>query len=239
MSEAELEEPMVATPPGEPPSEQELQDLARPSSALALFTVFRHRNYRLFFSGQLVSLMGTWMQSVAQAWLVYRLTHSPFLLGLTSFCAQVTVFFMAAFGGMIADRVDRRKMLLVTQALSMIQAAIMAVLTISGFVQVWEVILLAFGIGLINAVDVPTRQAMTIDMVGREDLRHAIALNSMMFNLARVIGPSIAGALIALVGEGPCFALNAVSFAAVLTSLFLMRLPSPPPRRTGRPWRDI
>jgi predicted MFS family arabinose efflux permease len=239
MSEAELEEAIVGTPPDEPPAENEIEELARPSSALALFRVFHHRNYRIFFSGQLVSLMGTWMQSVAQAWLVYRLTHSPFLLGLTSFCAQVTVFFMAAFGGMIADRVDRRKMLLVTQGLSMIQAAIMAVLTISGVVQVWEIILLAFGIGLINAVDVPTRQAMTIDMVGREDLRHAIALNSMMFNLARVIGPSIAGALIALVGEGPCFALNAVSFAAVLTSLFLMRLPSPPPRRTGRPWRDI
>jgi MFS family permease len=183
--------------------------------------------------------MGTWMQSVAQAWLVYRLTHSPFLLGLTSFCAQVTVFFMAAFGGMIADRVDRRKMLLVTQALSMLQAALLAGLTIAGIVHVWEIIVLAFGIGLINAVDVPTRQAMTIDMVGRDDLRHAIALNSMMFNLARVIGPSIAGALIAVVGEGPCFALNALSFGAVLTSLLLMRLPGRPPARTGKAVRDI
>jgi MFS family permease len=213
--------------------------LARPSSAFALLTTFRHRNYRLFFAGQLVSLMGTWMQSVAQAWLVYSLTHSPFLLGLTSFCAQVTVFFMAAFGGMIADRVDRRKMLLVTQGLSMIQAAILAVLTLAGVVQVWEIIVLAFGIGLINAVDVPTRQAMTIDMVGRDDLRHAIALNSMMFNLARVIGPSIAGALIAVVGEGPCFALNALSFAAVLASLLLMRLPQRPRRAAGHPLRDI
>src|SRR5947207_4062475 len=183
--------------------------------------------------------MGTWMQSVAQAWLVYKLTHSPFLLGLTSFCAQVTVFFMASCGGMIADRVDRRRMLIVTQALSMIQAAILAALTVAGIVQVWEIIVLAFGIGLINSVDVPTRQAMTIDMVGRENLRHAIALNSMMFNLARVIGPSIAGALIAVVGEGPCFALNALSFAAVLTSLFLMRLPSRPRRRAGHPLRDI
>src|ERR1051326_6750360 len=229
----------AGTPFDEPPAEREVEQLARPSSALALLTVFRHRNYRLFFSGQLVSLMGTWMQSVAQAWLVYRLTHSPFLLGLTSFCAQVTVFFMASFGGMIADRVDRRKMLLVTQSLSIIQAGILAGLTIAGIVQVWEIIILAFGIGLINSVDVPTRQAMTIDMVGREDLRHAIALNSMMFNLARVIGPSIAGALIAIAGEGPCFALNALSFAAVLTSLLLMRLPSPPHRRTGRPLRDI
>ncbi len=239
MSEAELEEPLAAPVAGEPPSEQEMEALARPSSALGLLTVLRHRNYRLFFAGQLVSLMGTWMQSVAQAWLVYRLTHSPFLLGLTSFCAQVTVFFMASFGGMIADRVDRRKMLLVTQSLSMIQAAILAVLTLAGVVQVWEIIVLAFGIGLINSVDVPTRQAMTIDMVGREDLRRAIALNSMMFNLARVIGPSIAGGLIALVGEGPCFALNAVSFGAVLTSLLLMRFPQRGRRRAGHPLRDI
>jgi predicted MFS family arabinose efflux permease len=238
MSDAEPDS-RIGTPPDEPPSEQEVEELARPSSALALLTVFRHRNYRLFFSGQLVSLMGTWMQSVAQAWLVYRLTHSPFLLGLTSFCAQVTVFFMASFGGMIADRVDRRKMLLVTQSLSMIQAGILAGLTIAGIVQVWEIIILAFGIGLINSVDVPTRQAMTLDMVGRGDLRHAIALNSMMFNLARVIGPSIAGALIAVVGEGPCFALNALSFGAVLTSLLLMDLPQRRRRVSGHPLRDI
>jgi MFS family permease len=238
MSDAEIELP-IPTSPEEPPSTQIVEELARPSSAFALLNVFQHRNYRLFFAGQLVSLMGTWMQSVAQAWLVYRLTHSPFLLGLTSFCAQVTVFFMASLGGMIADRVDRRKMLLATQAASMVQAAILAGLTLAGVVRVWEIIVLAFGIGLINSFDVPTRQAMTMDMVGREDLRHAIALNSMMFNLARVIGPSIAGALIAIVGEGPCFALNALSFAAVLTSLLLMRLPSRPPRRGGHPLRDI
>jgi MFS family permease len=239
MSGAELEEPAAGTRPDEPPAEQEVPELASRSSALALLEVFRHRNYRLFFAGQLVSLMGTWMQSVAQAWLVYRLTHSPFLLGLTSFCAQVTVFFMASFGGMIADRVDRRRLLLVTQGLSMVQAATLAVLTLTGVVQVWEIIGLAFGIGLINSVDVPTRQAMTLDMVGRGDLRHAIALNSMMFNLARVIGPSIAGALIAIVGEGPCFALNALSFGAVLTSLILMRFPQRSRRPTGHPLRDM
>jgi len=240
MREAEFEVPLAAgTPPDEPPAEQEVADLARASSALALLTVFRHRNYRLFFSGQLVSLMGTWMQSVAQAWLVYRLTHSPFLLGLTSFCAQVTVFFMASFGGMIADRVDRRRMLLITQGLSMVQAATLAGLTLAGVVQVWEIIALAFGIGLINSVDVPTRQAMTLDMVGRDDLRHAIALNSVMFNLARVIGPSIAGGLIAVVGEGPCFALNALSFGAVLTSLLLMHMPPQKRPKPGHPLRDM
>jgi MFS family permease len=227
------------TPFEEPPSEQEIADLSSASSTLALLKVFRHRNYRLFFSGQLVSLMGTWMQTVAQAWLVYRLTHSAFLLGFTSFCAQVTVFFMASLGGMIADRVDRRKMLLVTQALAMIQAGTLAVLTLTGVVQVWEIIALAFGLGLINSVDVPTRQSMTLDMVGRGDLRHAIALNSMMFNLARVIGPSVAGALIAWVGEGVCFSLNALSFAAVLTSLFLMRFPERAHRVQLHPLREV
>jgi predicted MFS family arabinose efflux permease len=229
----------VGTPPDEPPSEQEVADLARPASALALLQVFRHRNYRLFFAGQLVSLMGTWMQTVAQAWLVYSLTHSPFLLGFTSFCAQVTVFFMASLGGMIADRVDRRKMLMVTQGLAMAQAAILAVLTLTGVVQVWEIIALAFGLGLINSVDVPTRQSMTLDMVGRGDLRHAIALNSMMFNLARVVGPSLAGALIAVVGEGVCFGINALSFAAVLTSLFLMRFPARAARVQQHPLREM
>src|SRR5215470_5385551 len=142
MREPGAEPRVVATPPDEPPAEQEVEDFARPSSALALLTVFRHRNYRLFFAGQLVSLMGTWMQSVAQAWLVYSLTHSPFLLGLTSFCAQVTVFFIAPFGGVIADRVDRRRMLIWTQSLSMAQAILLAVLTLSGVVQVWQIILL-------------------------------------------------------------------------------------------------
>jgi MFS family permease len=230
---------VVGTPMGEPPSEQELADLGAPSSTWALLKVFRHRNYRLFFSGQLVSMMGTWMQSVAQGWLVYSLTHSTLLLGLTSFCAQVTVFFMASFGGVIADRVDRRRMLMITQSLSMAQAILLAVLTLTHTVQVWEIIALAFGLGFINAFDIPSRQAMTLDMVGREDLRHAIALNSMMFNLARVIGPSLAGALIAVVGEGVCFALNALSFGAVLTSLILMRIPQRLPRINEHALREI
>ncbi|MGD0144019.1 MAG: MFS transporter, partial [Rhizomicrobium sp.] len=166
-----------ATPPDD-------ASVLQPPTALALLRVFRHRNYRLFFAGQLISLMGTWMQSVAQGWLVYTLTHSPFLLGLTSFCGLVPVFFMSAFGGTISDRVDRRRMLIVTQSLSMLQAAILAGLTLAHVVQVWEVIVLAASMGLINSFDVPTRQAFTIEMVGREDLRDAIALNSMMFNLA-------------------------------------------------------
>ena len=229
----------AVTPPDEPPSGHELDAIVRPSSALALFKVFRHRNYRLYFTGQLVSLMGTWMQTVAQAWLVYSLTHSPFLLGLTSFAAQVTVFFVAPFGGMVADRVDRRKFLLVTQSAAMIQAAILAVLTLLHLVQVWEIVCLALSMGLINAFDIPTRQSMTLDMVGREDLRHAISLNSMMFNAARVVGPTLAGMLIAWVGEGICFALNAASFGAVLISLLLMQFSARLPRINQNAFREV
>jgi MFS family permease len=220
-------ENIIGTPPDEPPAEQEIADLARPRSLLG---VFRHRNYRLFFTGQLVSLMGSWMQNTAQPWLVYDLTHSKLLLGVVSFCSTVPVFFITPFGGMVADRVDRRKFLLVTQSAAMIQAATLAVLTLTGAIRVWEIICLALTMGLINSFDIPTRQSMTLDMVGREDLRHAISLNSMMFNGARIVGPALAGALIALVGEGICFALNAVSFAAVLVSLLLMRLAARPPR---------
>jgi MFS family permease len=221
-----------ATPPDE-------ESVLQPPTALALLRVFRHRNYRLFFAGQLVSLMGTWMQSVAQGWLVYTLTHSPFLLGLTSFCGLVPVFFMSAFGGTISDRVDRRRMLVVTQSLSMLQAAILATLTLLHIVQVWEVIVLAASMGLINSFDVPTRQAFTIEMVGREDLRNAIALNSVMFNLARIIGPGAAGVLVALAGEGVCFALNAISYGAVLTSLLLMHVEPRVIRKQGHPLREL
>ena len=211
----------------------------RAPSALTLLHVFRHRNYRLFFSGQLVSLMGTWMQSIAQGWLVYALTHSPFLLGVTSFAGQVPVFFVTAFGGTIADRVDRRRMLIVTQSLAMAQAATLAALTLTGVVKVEEVIVLALCMGLVNAFDIPTRQAFTLDMVGREDLRNAISLNSVMFNLARIVGPTLAGLLVAVAGEGVCFALNALSYAAVLTSLFLIRVPARPHRVPEHPLREL
>jgi MFS family permease len=229
-------ENIVGTPPDEPPAEQEIADIVRPRS---LIGVFRHRNYRLFFTGQLISLMGSWMQNTAQPWLVYSLTHSTVLLGVTSFCSMVPVFLMTPFGGMVADRVDRRKFLLFTQSAAMLQATVLAVLTLTGTVQVWEIICLALTMGLINSFDIPSRQSMTLDMVGREDLRHAISLNSMMFNLARIIGPTIAGALIAVVGEGICFALNAASFGAVLISLYMMRLAERPPRVSQKALREI
>jgi MFS family permease len=231
-------ENILGTPPDEPPSEQELADIAQPRRS-GLLGVFRHRNYRLFFAGQFVSLMGSWMQNTAQPWLVYDLTHSKLLLGVVSFCSTVPVFFITPFGGMVADRVDRRKFLLVTQSAAMLQAAALAVLTLMHLVQVWEIICLALTMGLINAFDVPTRQSMTLDMVGRADLRHAISLNSMMFNAARVVGPTLAGALIAVVGEGICFALNAFSFGAVLVSLLLMRLAERPPRINRNAWREM
>jgi len=227
------------TPLDEPPAEQEIEDLARPGATRQLLQVFRHRNYRLFFTGQLVSLMGTWMQNVAQSWLVYSLTHSTVLLGLTSFCSTVTVFFITPFGGMVADRVDRRRLLLFTQSAAMAQAGILAVLTLTHVIRVGEIIGLALCLGFVNAFDVPSRQSMTLDMVPKEDLRHAISLNSMMFNLARIVGPSLAGALIAVVGEGICFALNAVSFAAVLTSLYLMEFAPRARRVAGKPLREI
>jgi predicted MFS family arabinose efflux permease len=228
---------ILGTPPDEPPAEQEIApDIRRPAGLLA---VFRHRNYRLFFTGQLVSLMGSWMQNTAQPWLVYDLTHSKELLGVVSFCSTVPVFFVTPFGGMVADRVDRRKFLLITQSAAMLQAAVFAALTLAHLIQVWEIICLALTMGLINAFDVPTRQSMTLDMVGREDLRHAISLNSMMFNLARIIGPSLAGLLIYFVGEGICFAFNALSFGAVLVSLLLMRLAARPPRIAENAFREV
>ncbi len=231
-------ENILGTPPEEPPSEQEIADLAQPRRS-NLLGVFRHRNYRLFFTGQLISLMGSWMQNTAMPWLVYDLTHDKFLLGVTSFCSTVPVFFLTPFGGMIADRVDRRKFLLLTQSAAMLQATVLAVLTLSHRVQVWQLICLALTMGLINSFDIPTRQSMTLDMVGREDLRHAISLNSMMFNGARIVGPTLAGLLIFAVGEGICFALNAVSFGAVLVSLLLMRLAARPPRLNRNALHEI
>jgi MFS family permease len=188
----------------------------------ALLRSLRHRNYRLFFSGQLISLIGTWMDTVAEAWLVYRLSHSALLLGLAAFASQIPVFLLAPWGGVLADRYDRRKILIWTQSLSGVQAMILAVLTLTHHVTIWQVIVLAAGLGIVNAVDMPTRQAFIVDMVSRDDLMNAIALNSSMFNGARVIGPAVAGIIVAAIGEGWCFFANSVSYIAVITGLALM-----------------
>src|SRR5436190_14235867 len=162
----------------------------------------RHRNYQLFFGGQLISLIGTWMQSVAQAWLIYRLTHSALLLGAVGFAGQIPIFLIAPIGGHVADRVDRRRIIIVTQTCAMILASILAGLTLSGRIHEWHIIVLAALLGIVNAFDMPARQAFIVQMVEREDLMNAIALNSSMFNGARVVGPAVAGILVAAIGEG-------------------------------------
>ena len=187
----------------------------------------RHRNFQLFFSGQLISLIGTWMQSVAQSWLVYRMTGSALLLGSVGFASQVPVFLFAPLGGIAADRFDRRHIVIATQTASMLLAFILAALTLFHKVQVWHVFVLASLLGVVNAFDIPGRQSFLVDMVGKEDLMNAIALNSSMFNGARVIGPAIAGILVAKIGEGWCFFANAVSYIAVIIGLLLMRVIAP------------
>jgi MFS family permease len=186
----------------------------------------RHRNFQLFFAGQLISLTGTWMQSVAQSWLVYRLTDSGLLLGLVGFAGQFPVLLLAPVGGSVADEFSRHRIVLATQAASMFLALTLAFLTLAGQVQIWHVFVLAALMGVVNAFDIPARQAFLVEMVGRSDLMNAIALNSSMFNGARIIGPAVAGILVALIGEGWCFLLNGVSYIAVLAGLLAMRLPA-------------
>lgn len=191
----------------------------------SMFRALRHRNYRLFFSGQLVSLTGTWMQSVAQGWLVLRLTDSPALLGLTAAASSLPVLLLSLPAGTIVDRVPKQRLLLLTQVAAMILAVTLAALTLSGLVQAWHVMVLAVLLGVVNAFDAPARQSFTVEMVGKEDLLNAIALNSSIFNAARTVGPAVAGAVVALIGEGPAFALNALSFVFVIAGLLMMRLP--------------
>jgi MFS family permease len=211
--------------------EQEKQEFARPASRQSRLGLavraLRHRNFQLFFAGQAISLIGTWMQTVAQSWLVYRMTGSALLLGTVGFASQIPVFIMAPIGGIVADRHNRRRVVIGTQCSSMILAAILAFLTLSGRIHVWQIMVLAAGLGVVNAFDIPARQAFLIDMVGREDLLNAIALNSSMFNGARIIGPAIAGILVASIGEGWCFFANAVSYIAVIVGLLLMRIEHP------------
>jgi MFS family permease len=185
----------------------------------------RHRNFRLFFGGQAISLIGTWMQTVAESWLVFRLTGSEALLGFVGFAGQIPVFLLAPFGGAFADRHDRRWTLVATQTAAMVLAMSLAVLTLTGRIRVWEVFALGALLGVVNAFDIPTRQSFFVEIVGREDLLNAIALNSSMFNGARVVGPAVAGILVASIGEGWCFFANSVSYVAVIVGLVAMRRP--------------
>jgi MFS family permease len=193
----------------------------------ATFRALRHRNFQLFFAGQFVSLVGTWMQTIAQSWLVYRLTGSSLLLGVVGFSSQIPVFLLAPLGGLVADRWNRQKVVIATQSASMILAFILAGLALARRLTVWEIIALAVGLGVVNAFDIPARQAFLVEMVDREDLMNAVALNSSMFNGARVAGPAIAGILVAALGVGWCFFANAVSYIAVIIGLLLMRIDRP------------
>jgi MFS family permease len=184
----------------------------------------RHYNYRLYFFGQVVSISGTWMQTVAQAWFVVQNTHSPLAVGILAVCQFGPYGLFGLFGGAVADRIDQRKVLMGTQAAFMVTAALLAGLTLAGHATVWEVYVLAGITGLITVLDNPVRQAFTIQMVGRDELPNAIALNSSLFNASRIVGPAIAGGLIAVAGVGICFLINALSYLAVLAALWLMRV---------------
>ena len=207
-----------------PPNAGLLQDSNPRSRLKDMFRSLRHRNFQLFFSGQMISLIGTWMQNIAQAWLVYSMTGSALLLGVVGFAGQIPIFIFAPLGGLAADRWNRHRVVICTQVASMILAFALAALTLMHIVKVWEVIVLAALLGVVNAFDVPARQSFLIEMVSRDDLMNAIALNSSMFNGARVIGPAIAGITVAKIGEGWCFFANAVSYIAVIAGLLYMRL---------------
>jgi MFS family permease len=191
-----------------------------------IFRTLSSRNYRLFFTGQSISLIGTWMQRVAMSWLVYHLTSSEFLLGLVSFLGLIPVFVLSPFAGVLADRFHRLHLLIATQVLAMLQAFLLTVLVMTGLIRIGHIMALATLLGLINSFDTPIRQAFTAELVEKKaDLGNAIALNSAMFNSARMLGPTIAGLLIAAFGEGFCFLLNGLSYLAVIAALLRMRIP--------------
>ena len=194
------------------------------------FRALRNRNYRIFFSGQLVSLVGTWMQTIAQGWLVYRITHQPAMLGVASFAALAPAFLLSTLGGVLADRVDPRRLAMATQAALLIQALVLGILTLRGDIRISHVLVLASVMGVANAFDLPARLVLVSRTVPREDFPNAIALNSSIFHGSRIIGPGIAGLVVAAYGEGWCFLLNAASYLAALVGLMLLREGPAPPR---------
>ncbi|MDB5037959.1 MAG: putative transporter [Bacteriovoracaceae bacterium] len=201
----------------------------------SIVRALRHRNYRLFFGGQSVSLIGTWLTRVATSWLVYRLTHSALLLGVVSFAGQFPTFLLSPIAGVLVDRWNRYKVLVITQILSMLQSAALAVLTLMHIITIPEILALSILQGLINAFDMPSRQALVVELIeDRKDLPNAIALNSSMVNMARLVGPSVAGILIATTGEGGCFTIDAISYLAVIASLLMMKLRIHPARPHGK-----
>lgn len=198
------------------------------------FSALQYRNFRLWFIGQIISLVGTWMQTTAQGYLVYELTGSPILLGIVGFTSGIPVWLFSLYGGVVADQISRRKMIIITQSSMMALAFILAVLTFTGTVQAWHIIVLSFLLGTANAFDGPARQSFVVDMVAKEDLTNAIALNSSVFNLGTVVGPAIAGLVYAWLGPGWCFTINGISFIGVLVALFMMHVVARPPALAGK-----
>ena len=195
---------------------------------IAIFRSLKHRNYRLFFSGQGISLVGTWMQQIAMSWLVYRMSGSPLLLGVVAFSGRIPTLLFGPFAGVLADRTNKHRFIVITQTLSMVQAFALSALVLTGAVRIWQVIALSFILGCVNAFDIPIRQAFVVDMLEKkEDLGNAIALNSSLVNGARLIGPAIAGILIAALGEGLCFLFNGISYLAVIAALLMMKIGKP------------
>lgn len=206
----------------------------------SIFAAMRHRNFQLYFGGQLVSNIGTWMQIIAQGWVVYQISRSELSLGLVAFASAIPVLVISPWGGVVVDRVSRRKLLILTQSGAMLLAFILAALMFQNAVQEWHVVVLAALLGVVNAFDAPARQAFVPEMVGKEDLPNAIALNSMMFNSARVIGPAVAGLVLGLVGAAWCFTLNGISYLAVILGLLLMEIPAREKiQHSNSPWQQL
>ncbi|MBI1793704.1 MAG: MFS transporter [Chloroflexi bacterium] len=225
-----MEEPISQEPPVEPV----IEERSNPFAAL------RHRNFQLYFGGQLISNAGTWMQIIAQGWLVYQISRSDLTLGIVGFASAIPTLIISPWGGVIVDRVPKRSLLILTQASAMLLAFILAALAFTNTVREWHIILLAAGLGVVNAFDAPARQAFVIEMVGKEDLPNAIALNSMMFNSARVIGPAIAGILLVILGAAWGFMINGFSYLAVIIGLWAMQLkPHVPVRHVESPWKQL
>lgn len=227
-------------PPSQPAAA--VQPSARPTrpSIQQTFAALKYHNYRLWFSGQLVSLFGTWMQATAQGYLVFQLTQSPVYLGYVGFAAGVPAWLFTLYGGVIADRMSRRTLMLITQTAMMLLAFVLAGLVFASLVQPWQIVTLAFLLGVANAFDGPARLAFVVELVDREDLTNAIALNATMFNLATATGPAMAGLTYALIGPAWCFLLNGLSFLAVIWALLRMKLPPPKSvAKRGSTWADL
>lgn len=203
------------------------------------FAALRHRNYRLFFAGQLVSVVGTWMQTVAIGWLVYQLSDSAFTLGMVRFLSAIPITLLTLVGGAVADRVEKRRVVVFTEGTAMVLAFVLTALVYFGVVKIWHIAVLGLFEGITDAFDIPTRQSFVVEMVGKDDLMNAIALNSSLFNGARVFGPALAGVLIAVVGVVGCFFVNGLSYLAIVAAYLAMRLPAVPQRAEHKPmWHE-